>query len=258
LTNEVSVLEYFSPSGIHVFAHRGLVSDKAAENTLAAFQDALDAGATHLETDVQASKDGVAVLFHDNTLERVAGINRDVKDLTFEQLRQIELPGGPIVSLQDALEKMPDARFNLDIKRSIAIEPTVRAIVAAKGQNRVLVSSFSDYRRRKAMRLLRAKGLTVATGMGLAKILLAVLAAKLRMRWLFNLVAQGSQAIQVPYEHPLINPLKPRFIEYVLDAGLQLNYWVVNEAQTMHELVGLGATGIVSDRADVAAKALRH
>jgi glycerophosphoryl diester phosphodiesterase len=258
LTNEVSVLEYFSPSGIHVFAHRGLVSGKAAENTLKAFQDALDAGATHLETDVQATKDGVAVLFHDNTLERVAGINRDVKDLTFEQLRQIELPGGPIVSLQEALEKMPDARFNLDIKRSIAIEPTVRAIVAAKGHNRVLVSSFSDYRRRKAMRLLRAKGLTVATGMGLAKILLAVLAAKLRMRWLFNLVAQGSQAIQVPYEHPLINPLKPRFIEYVLDTGLQLNYWVVNEAQTMHELVGLGATGIVSDRADVAAKALRH
>ena len=62
----------------------------------------------------------------------------------------------------------------------------------------------------------------------------------------------------MPYEHPLINPLNPRFIEYALDAGLQLNYWVVNDVQTMHELAGLGATGIVSDRADVAAKALRH
>jgi glycerophosphoryl diester phosphodiesterase len=254
----VSVLEYFSPSGIHVFAHRGLVSDNAAENTLAAFKDALDAGATHLETDVQATKDGVAILFHDNTLKRVAGIDSDVKNLTFEQVRAIALPGGPILSLQEALEKLPDARFNLDIKRSIAIEPTVRAIVAAKGQDRVLVSSFSDSRRRKAMRLLRAQGLSVATGMGLAKILLAVLAAKLRLRRAFNLVAQGSQAIQVPYEHPLINPLQPRFIEYALAAGLQLNYWVVNDEQTMHELVGLGATGIVSDRADVAAKALRH
>ncbi len=254
----MSVLEYFSPSGIHVFAHRGLVSDNAAENTLAAFQDALDAGATHLETDVQATQDGVAILFHDNTLKRVAGIDSDVKNLTFEQVRAIALPGGPIMSLQEALEKLPDARFNLDIKRSIAIEPTVRAIVAAKGQDRVLVSSFSDSRRRKAMRLLRAQGLRVATGMGLAKILLAVLAAKLRLRRAFNLVAQGSQAIQVPYEHPLINPLQPRFIEYALAAGLQLNYWVVNDEQTMHELVGLGATGIVSDRADVAAKALRH
>jgi glycerophosphoryl diester phosphodiesterase len=254
----VSVLEYFSPTGIHVFAHRGLVSDKAAENTLAAFQDALDAGATHLETDVQATKDGVAILFHDNTLERVAGIDLDVKNLTFEQVRAIALPGGPILSLQEALEKLPDARFNLDIKRSIAIDPTARAIVSAAGQDRVLVSSFSDSRRRKAMRLLRAQGLTVATGMGLAKILLAVLAAKLRLRRAFNLVAQGSQAIQVPYEHPLINPLQPRFIEYALAAGLQLNYWVVNDEQTMHELVALGATGIVSDRADVAAKALRH
>lgn len=251
-------MEYFSPSGIHVFAHRGLVSDNAAENTLAAFQDALDAGATHLETDVQATQDGVAILFHDNTLKRVAGIDSDVKNLTFEQVRAIALPGGPIMSLQEALEKLPDARFNLDIKRSIAIEPTVRAIVAAKGQDRVLVSSFSDSRRRKAMRLLRTQGLRVATGMGLAKILLAVLAAKLQLRRAFNLVAQGSQAIQVPYEHPLINPLQPRFIEYALAAGLGLNYWVVNDEQTMHELVGLGATGIVSDRADVAAKALRH
>ena len=251
-------MEYFSPSGIHVFAHRGLGSDKAAENTLAAFQNALDAGATHLETDVQATKDGVAILFHDNTLRRVAGVDGDVKNLTFEQLRQIELPGGPILSLQEALEKLPNARFNLDIKRSNAIEPTVRAIVAAKGQDRVLVSSFSDARRRKAMRLLRAHGLAVATGMGLAKILLAVFAAKLRLRWLFNLVARNVQAIQVPYEHPLINPLQPRFIEYALAAGLQLNYWVVNDVRTMHELVALGATGIVSDRADVAAKALRH
>ena len=251
-------MEYFSPAGIHVFAHRGLVSEKAAENTLTAFQDALDAGATHLETDVQATKDGVAILFHDNTLNRVAGIDRDVKDQTFEQIRAVSLPGGPIVSLQEALERLPDARFNLDIKRANAIEPTVRAIIAASGQDRVLVSSFSEARRRKAMRLLRAKGSSVVTGMGLAKILLAVLTAKLRMRRAFNLVVQGVQAVQVPFEHPLINPLQPRFIEYALDAGLQLNYWVVNDAQTMHELVGLGATGIVSDRADVAAKALRH
>ena len=251
-------MEYFSPTGIHVFAHRGLVSEKAAENTLTAFQDALDAGATHLETDVQATKDGVAMLFHDNTLNRVAGIDRDVKDLTFEQIRAVSLPGGPIVSLQEALERLPDARFNLDIKRANAIEPTVRAIIAASGQDRVLVSSFSEARRRKAMRLLRAKGSSVVTGMGLTKILLAVLTAKLRMRRAFNLVVQGVQAVQVPFEHPLINPLQPRFIEYVLDAGLQLNYWVVNDAQTMQELVGLGATGIVSDRADVAARALRH
>ncbi|MTA08712.1 MAG: glycerophosphodiester phosphodiesterase, partial [Actinobacteria bacterium] len=139
MANEVNVLEYFSPSGIHVFAHRGLVSDKAAENTLKAFQDALDAGATHLETDVQATKDGVAIVFHDNTLKRVAGIDSDVKDLTFKQIQAVTLPGGPILSLQEALEKLPDARFNLDIKRATAIEPTVRAIIAASGQDRVLV-----------------------------------------------------------------------------------------------------------------------
>lgn len=251
-------MEYFSPSGIHVFAHRGLVSESAAENTLAAFQNALDAGATHLETDVQATKDGVAILFHDNTLKRVGGIDRDVKSLTFAEIQAIEIPGGPILSLQEALEKLPHARFNLDIKRSFAAEPTMRAIIAAAAQARVLVSSFSDSRRRKTVRLLHRRGISVATGMGLAKILSAVVAAKLRWRAGFNRVVQGVHAVQVPFEHPLINPLNPRFIEYARSAGLQLNYWVVNDEQTMQELVGLGATGIVSDRADVAARALRH
>jgi glycerophosphoryl diester phosphodiesterase len=44
----------------------------------------------------------------------------------------------------------------------------------------------------------------------------------------------------------------------VLDAGIKLHYWVVNDEQTMLELVALGAHGIVTDRADVAAASLRN
>ncbi len=252
------MLSFFSPAGTHVFAHRGLATPEAAENTLAAFKNALDAGATHLETDVQATKDGVAVLFHDNTLTRVAGVDIDVRQCTFEQLQLIELPGGPIPSLEQALLQLKTARFNLDIKRSNAILPAARAIIAAKAADRVLVSSFSDSRRKRTINALTRAGYEVATGMGLSRLLLGVVAAKLGSRLLFSLAAKGVQAVQVPFEHPLINLKAERFVRFARECGLQINYWVVNDVETMKNLVTLGANGIVSDRADDAVRALRH
>ena len=56
-------------SRVQVLAHRGLVSDTAPENSLKAFADALAIGADVIETDVQCSKDGVAIIFHDDDLK---------------------------------------------------------------------------------------------------------------------------------------------------------------------------------------------
>ena len=72
---------YFSPALPRVLAHRGLAVD-APENTLLAFAHALAIGVEHLETDVHASRDGVAVIAHDADLDRVAGIPGRVGERT--------------------------------------------------------------------------------------------------------------------------------------------------------------------------------
>lgn len=73
-----------------IIGHRG-ASSHAPENTLAAFQMALDAGADGVEFDVQLAKDGVPVVFHDATLERT-GLRPDkVADLTSRQLGKIDV-----------------------------------------------------------------------------------------------------------------------------------------------------------------------
>lgn len=251
-------MKYFSPAGIHVFAHRGLVSENTSENTLSAFSHALESGATHIETDIQATKDGHAVVFHDNTLQRVAAIDLDVSQCTLAQLQTIAFAGSPIATLEQALLEFPKALFNLDIKRANAVKPTVEAILKTGAHERVLVSSFSDMRRSRAVRALKQKGVDVATGMGLSKILLAAMAVKLGSKSLFRVAARGVHAVQVPHKHPLINTQKPKFVAYVKDAGLRLHYWVVNDAEEMVKLVALGADGIVSDRADIAVAALRQ
>lgn len=77
---------YFeTDSGIALLAHRGLAlpGSGVVENTLVAFEAALRAGATHIETDVQATSDGIAVLFHDDNLKRIFQDPRRVNQVRF-------------------------------------------------------------------------------------------------------------------------------------------------------------------------------
>ena len=125
-----------------VIAHRGLAID-APENTLLAFARALTAGATHLETDVHASADGVAVVAHDPDLSRVAGRSVHVAQLTMPALRRIDLGHGQgFCSLAEALDAFPQARFNIDVKDARAAAPAVDVIRAARATERVLITSL--------------------------------------------------------------------------------------------------------------------
>ena len=69
-------------------AHRGY-QKQYPENTLIAFQKAVDAGATFVETDIQFSADCVPMLYHDETLQRVSCVEGALRDFTSEQLQQI-------------------------------------------------------------------------------------------------------------------------------------------------------------------------
>ena len=75
------------------FAHRGLHDDEVCENTLGAFERACQAG-FGIELDVQLTRDGEVVVFHDADLERLTGNKRKVADLTFAELRGFILPDG--------------------------------------------------------------------------------------------------------------------------------------------------------------------
>lgn len=90
------------------YAHRG-ASSYYPENTLSAFYAGVFMGADGVETDVQRTKDGVLVLFHDDTLERVTNGTGRVSDHTYAELQELTVknPAGDrfdkIVSLQDFL-----------------------------------------------------------------------------------------------------------------------------------------------------------
>ena len=76
----------------HRYAHRGLHSEKVAENSMTAFRLAVEHG-FGIELDVRLSKDKQLVVFHDDTLDRVTGVSGRVDSFTAEELSAIKLSG---------------------------------------------------------------------------------------------------------------------------------------------------------------------
>ena len=95
-----------------VTAHRGY-SSAAPENTLAAFQAAIDSGSERAELDVQMTKDGVVMVTHDTSLRRCTGLNANIYDLTYDEVRQ--LSAGRWYGMRFASEKIPTLEEVLDL-----------------------------------------------------------------------------------------------------------------------------------------------
>ena len=243
---------FFSPAPPRVLAHRGLAID-APENTLLAFAKALAAGATHVETDVHVSADGVAMISHDPDLRRLADRRVAVDHLTAQELRRIDLGWGQnYCSLADALDGFPDVRFNIDIKIGGAVQPTVDAVRAAGATRRVLIGSFSPRRRLAAIGMLPG----VATSISARGAVAAVAAARGGSLPSLRRILRDVQAVQLPESVLRMRAFTPRTIAAFHAAGVEVHAWTINEPAAMDRLLALGVDGLVTDRADLGIEAV--
>lgn len=243
---------YFEGPLPRVLAHRGLATG-APENTMLAVASAVAAGATHVETDVHATLDGVAVVSHDPDLGRVAGDARRLALLTLEQVREVRLPEEQTVpTLEELLDAFPETRFNVDVKADAAVRPTAEAVRRAGALDRVLVTSFSE-RRRHAVTALLPGVATSASARGVAAALLAcaVPVPALR-RAALRTATRGLGALQVPETHGRLRIVTRRRVAALTEVGVETHVWTVDDPAVMRRLVGLGVAGIVTDRADLA------
>jgi glycerophosphoryl diester phosphodiesterase len=120
---------------MHLIAHRGLHQHQP-ENTLAAFQAALDAGFEGIETDVRLSADGLPVIMHDRILRN----GMPVAALTRAEIAHVA--GHAVPTLPETLEVSHNCLWNIEIKTA-SVLPTVLPILAAsQHSHRLLVTSF--------------------------------------------------------------------------------------------------------------------
>lgn len=151
---------------VEITAHRG-DNSSAPENTLPAFQAAVETGADWIELDVTQTRDGVLVVFHDTDLMRFTGRPDQIWDLNYQELKQIDIAGhwGPfykntrIPSLEEVMDYCKDKiRLNIEVKvnehQSQDFVPSlVRLIQAKEMTGECMITSF-DYGCLQQVRLL--------------------------------------------------------------------------------------------------------
>jgi glycerophosphoryl diester phosphodiesterase len=199
----------------------------------------------------------VAVLFHDDDLLRVGAAplvpgKSLVADYTYDELRGLKLAcGGHISSLDATLREFPDTRFNIDVKSASGVATVAAVVNAQKAHDRVLISSFSDKRRKATLTLLDAP---VATGAGSSIMLRAWLSVAARRflgarlsQVLLRAALNGVDAVQIPIRSGLVRFDRPEFVSAVRGLGVEVHFWVVNDVETAERLLALGASGLVSD-----------
>ncbi|MCL2737145.1 MAG: glycerophosphodiester phosphodiesterase [Propionibacteriaceae bacterium] len=241
---------YCSPR-FAAMAHRGGAKwavNRGRENTLAAFRNAVDAGYQYVETDVQATKDGVLVCMHDDTLDRVTGEPGRVMDYTAAELRGLRVDGDePIPFFDDVVEALPQTRFNVDLKTPDAVEPLVASIAAHGLFHRILVDSFSQ------TRLSKFRSLTYGT--------IPTALAPPGVVWtrfvpvLSSIVSSPGVAVQVPMTQQVggitLEVVTPSFVEKVHSLGKVVHVWTIDDPAEMDVLIDMGVDGIITDRPDV-------
>jgi len=153
-----------------------------------------------------------------------------------------------IPTLAQALDAFPDAYFNIDLKVDEAVDAVVAAVVSAHAIDRVLITSFDDARRRRAVARLPG----VATSASSAGLVAFILASFLPLPFLHRHVLRGVDALQMPERFRGVRVLRSALIRRATRIGVAVQVWTVNEPDDMRRLLALGATGLISDRADLA------
>ena len=229
-------------------AHRGGSTwepNIGKENTLAAFQAAVDLGYRYIETDVQATSDGQLVCFHDDTLERMTGTDKPVVELSGDDLRTlVTLSGEPIPFFDEVVEALPTTRFNVDLKTDQAVEPLIELIKAHRLQGRILVDSFYGPR----LNRFRAQmGVEIPTAAAPGEVA--------RVRFFGGVGPIPAMALQVPLTHQFgpftATIVTPATIARVHRLGKVIHVWTIDDVPEMERLIDMGVDGLVTDRPDL-------
>lgn len=230
-------------------AHRGF-SHVAPENSLYAFQEAINIGADYIELDVQQSSDGQLVVIHDSKIDRTTNGKGSVSSFTYDELSHFscgewfgngEFSDAKIMLLADVLELCgDDIMLNIEIKKTgdpiDTAEKTVALLQEYKLTHSCYVTSFSY----QALKAVKTADPTIKTALILT---LASSAIYSNMAYI--------DAISVNYIFADQN-----MVSTAHKNGKKVFVWTVDNKEDIEHMTSLGVDNIITNRPDVAAKTI--
>ena len=243
-----------------MYGHRGC--GLAPENTLVAFDLAVQGGADGLELDVRLSRDGVPVVHHDADLDRCTDGGGPLEALTAAELERVDAGcrfsrdgqfpfrgrGIRVPRLADVLRRYPRVPLIVEIKtyREEAARAVVGAVRETGASDRVCVAAFD----RATIGAVRGMAPDLATGAARDEVSRALICAWLRLPpW-----RPRYRAVQVPEIAERRRVVAPWLVRSLHRAGIPLQVWTVNDERDMRRLLAWGVDGLITDRPDLAAR----
>lgn len=231
-------------------AHRGATA-YTPENTIAAFDLAVDMKADYIEIDVQRSKDGELVLIHDTTVDRTTDGTGKVGDLTLEQLRSLDagswkgeqFAGEPIPTFEEILDHYHGKIGILIELKAPELYPGIEEQVAAaliernlhKPQNeKIIIQSFNFESIKKMDQLL-------------PKVPIGVLTSN---RADTTLEALQEFSTYADWFNPSYAIVTKELVNQVHSLGMQIGSWTVRSQEAADFLFEMGVDAIISDYPD--------
>lgn len=248
---------YYDGPRPRMFAHRGS-SGGAPENTLVAFEMAVEAGADILEMDVHATRDGHIVVMHDELIERTTNGAGPVSAVTLAELKRLDAgyrftrddgttfpyrgAGVTVATLVEVAERFPNIPFNIEVKQDEPrIERAVFELLEKLGHAEItLLASEKDF--------LVARIRLMDPGLPTTFCSTEVLEFLQRLhqnRW--DDYTPPAKAMQIPELYEGIPVLTAASLEAAHRLGVEVHVWTVNEESDMRRLLTMGVDGIMSD-----------
>lgn len=228
-----------------IIAHRG-ASYHAPENTLAAFQVAIQQGADAIELDAKLSRDQQVVVIHDQTVDRTTDGSGNVDEFTLSELKRLDaggwfgdkFTGERIPTLDEVFACLgEEASINVELTNYASpLDPLpekVADLVESRGlTDRVLFSSFNP------LALIRIR-----------RCLPRAATALLAYRGRAGAWARGPLSALIPHQalHPHHSDVTPRLIDRAHAKHLRVHAYTVNEEEEMSRLLRLATDGVFTD-----------
>jgi glycerophosphoryl diester phosphodiesterase len=235
-----------------IIAHRG-ASGSAPENTLVAFQRAVEEGADAFELDVRLTSDGVPVVHHDPTLDRTTSATGLLRALPLEQLRMLDagarftsdggrtypFRGGEarIPTLREVLQAFPEMPCMVEIKEPEAQEAVRQVVVEERAVERCVLASEHQ----AALRVFREPPFaTAASGPEIGALYRAALFRRVPASVTYR-------CLSVPLRYRGLPVPTRGFVASARRLGCPVHVWTVNDAATAQLLWGRGVAGVVTN-----------
>ena len=237
-----------SSDDVTIFAHRGSAG-KAPENTIAAFEQAIDDNADWLELDVQETADGEVIVFHDSDFMKLAGNDSKVWEVSLAEISEIDVGSwfDPVFSEQ----RVPTLREVLELARG-----RVNVVIELKyyGHDQMLEKRVVD--------IVEATDMVGNTAiMSLSYNALGKLRV-LRPEWHIGLLSSktigATTDLDVDFMAVQTGMARAGYIRRMHRAGKQVFVWTVNDPVTMSRMMSLGVDGIITDEPELAREVLKQ